>query len=71
MGGSVKVYETVYDKADALWKGSASLRVTEHGGSVEIFGKVGKKSRARLHVNSAGDGKVSTWDKHGYVTGVR
>ena len=54
---------SVYDKDG---KGAAQLSATEHGGSVNVYGKVEKKTRVRLGVNEYGHGVVSTWDKHGY-----
>ena len=47
-------------------KGFAQISVDEHGGSVSVFGKGDKTSRAVMSVNEYGNGAVSTWDKNGY-----
>ena len=45
---------------------SAQLAISEHGGSVRVFGKGDGKSRAITTVNEYGNGAISTWDKNGY-----
>ena len=42
------------------------MNVDEHGGQVDVFGKVDNKTRVVVGINEYGNGAVSTWDKNGY-----
>ena len=68
--GSVKLFANDNGGVVHVKKGDemgAEIALDQYGGSISVYGKGDKGSRARMGVNEYGNGAVSTWDKNGYT----